>query len=105
MIGSYLVASFVGVSVRKVAGQLIGLKIWVVGAIAVGLSVAAMNITKTVHPPGGACALIAVIGGPNIVALEYGYMATTLGASVTMVALAMLGNNLIFDRQYPVYWI
>jgi CBS-domain-containing membrane protein len=63
-----------------------------------------MNLTKTVHPPGGACALIAVIGGPAVWNLGFGFMATSVGAAVIMVIVAVVGNNLVPTRQYPVYW-
>lgn len=105
VIGSYVFCSFTGVTVRIICMDLIGIQRWVTGAIAVGCAIAVMNLTKTIHPPGGACALIAVIGGDNIRALGYGYMATSFGAAFTMVCVALLGNNLALDRQYPLYWI
>jgi CBS-domain-containing membrane protein len=63
-----------------------------------------MDITKTVHPPGGACAMIAVIGSPMIHALGYAYVLTSGGAAFIMVAFAALGNNVLSMRQYPLYW-
>lgn len=103
VIGSYIVNSVVGVTVRIVS-QHIGIPQWVAAAIAVSFGVLGMNMTKTVHPPGGGCALIAVVGGPSIHALGYGYVLTSLGATFIMVAFAVLGNNLMPNRQYPLYW-
>jgi CBS domain-containing membrane protein len=103
VIGSYLVASITGVTVRLTCNA-IGIPHWVTGAFALGFSIVAMNLTKTVHPPGGACALISVIGGPMIHALGYGYVLTSVGAAFILVAVAVLGNNLVPNRQYPVYW-
>ena len=37
--------------------------IWLAAAIGVSFAIVAMLVTKTLHPPGGATALIAVIGG------------------------------------------
>jgi CBS-domain-containing membrane protein len=53
---------------------------------------------------GGACALISVIGGKMVEDLGYGFMATSVGAAMIMVAIAVLGNNLTPTRQYPLYW-
>jgi CBS-domain-containing membrane protein len=36
--------------------------------------------------------------------LGYGFMATSVGAAIIMVAIAVLGNNLTPTRQYPLYW-
>ena len=102
VIGSYLFASITGVTVRIVCEK-IPIPVWITGALSLGISIAVMNVTKTVHPPGGACALIAVIGGPMIHALGYGYVATSVGASIILVAVAILGNNLIPTR-HPQYW-
>lgn len=63
-----------------------------------------MNLTKTVHPPGGACALIAIIGGPSVTNLGFGYILTSFGGVFIMVVFALIGNNLIPTRKYPVYW-
>lgn len=103
VIGGYLVSSFVGVSTRLICG-FIGIPGWGSGAISLSMSIAFMKLTKTIHPPGGGCALIAVIGGPLIHSLGYGYVLTSTGAAIIMVAVAVLGNNLIPARQYPLYW-
>jgi CBS-domain-containing membrane protein len=103
VIGGFLVSSFIGVTARIICGY-IGIPTWVTGAFAVCLTIVAMNITKIVHPPGGACALTAVIGSPMIHALGYGYVLTSVGAAFIMVAFAILGNNVFPTRQYPLYW-
>jgi CBS-domain-containing membrane protein len=103
VIGGYLVTSLTGVSVRLLC-QRVGVPDFVAGALSLAVGLAAMNLTKTLHPPGGACALIAVIGGKSVHALGYGYVLTSVGASLIMVAVAVLGNNLVASRQYPLYW-
>lgn len=103
VLGGYLFSSIVGVAIR-LAFNLIGSPLWLTGAMAVCVSIAIMNLTKTVHPPGGACALIAVIGGPMVDSLGFGYIVTSVGAAFIMLAVAIAGNNLIPTRRYPVYW-
>lgn len=104
VVGAYFVTSVTGVSTRLFC-QVVGIPDFVAGALSLAIGLAAMNLTKTVHPPGGACALIAVIGGKSVHALGYGYVLTSTGAAFIMVAVAVLGNNLVASRQYPLYWL
>ena len=57
-------------------------------------------------PPGGATALIAVIGGQKIHSLGflYAFVPAGLGAAV-LLAVALLVNNLSKNRKYPEYWL
>jgi len=103
VIGGYIVSSFLGVTTRLICG-FIGIPNWIQGAIAVGVAVIGMTLTKTVHPPAGGSALIAVIGGSLIESLGFGYVLTSAGAAIIMVAVAVIGNNLIPSRHYPLYW-
>lgn len=72
--------------------------------LAVCLSIFVMQLTDTVHPPGGATALIAVIGGSTIHDLGYWYVLcpVALGARI-MVGVAWIVNNLSGEksRKYP----
>jgi CBS-domain-containing membrane protein len=60
---------------------------------------------KTLHPPGGATTLIAVIGGEKIhnLSFVYPFIPATLGAMV-LVLVGLLVNNLPRHRKYPEYW-
>ncbi|MDN3556588.1 HPP family protein [Halomonas maura] len=74
-------------------------------ALAVSLSVLAMQLTHTVHPPGAAAALVAVIGGPDIHALGWWFPLMPVGLGCTvMVLVAILVNNLARHRRYPLQW-
>ncbi|MBE0559144.1 MAG: HPP family protein, partial [Proteobacteria bacterium] len=86
--------------------QLFGGTPWLAAALAVSLATAAMLVTKTVHPPGGATALVAVIGGPKVHALGflYPFIPAGLGALI-LLAVALLVNNISRDRSYPAYWL
>lgn len=76
-----------------------------VAASAVSLSIIVMHLTRTIHPPGGATALIAVVGGSNIHALGYWYVITPIGlGALLMLVIALLVNNLSPHRRYPQYW-
>lgn len=74
-------------------------------AAAVSISIILMHFTRSIHPPGGATALIAVIGGDNIYALGYWYALTPIGlGAVLMLIVALLINNISPHRRYPQYW-
>lgn len=76
-------------------------------ALAVSSSVLLMHLTRSMHPPGGATALIAVAGGEPIRSLGYGYVLfpVLLGVLV-LLAGALVFNNLSRNphRHYPVFW-
>jgi CBS-domain-containing membrane protein len=66
-----------------------------------------MHLTRTMHPPGGATALIAVVGGDHLRALGYWYLLfPVLTGSLILLAGALFVNNLSRNpqRHYPVYW-
>jgi CBS-domain-containing membrane protein len=64
-----------------------------------------MHITRTLHPPGGATALIAVIGGEKIQSLGYLYaLVPTATGAMIMLLVALLVNNMSNSRHYPEYW-
>jgi len=74
-------------------------------ATAVSLSIVLMHLTRSIHPPGGATALIAVVGGDNIHALGYWYVLTPIAMGATlMLIIALLINNLSPHRRYPQFW-
>jgi len=74
MVFGHLIASAIGVGICAFAG--IGL--WQM-AIAVGLAIAAMQLTRTVHPPAGADPLVIMLAG---------------GASVKFLLLPVLAGVL-----------
>ncbi len=72
---------------------------------AVGLSILAMQQFKCIHPPGGATALTAVIGGPSLEALGYEFVwSPVLLNALMIVAIAIAFNGLFSWRRYPAFW-
>lgn len=73
--------------------------------LAVSLSILLMQLTHSVHPPGAAAALVAVIGGSDIQALGWWYPLMPIGiGSAVMLLVAILINNLARHRRYPRHW-
>lgn len=104
LVGGHLVSAVVGVT----AFVLLGDYALLAAPMAVSLAIVAMHFTRTLHPPGGATALIATIGGDRIHSLGYTYVFSPvfLGALV-MLFVALLVNNIPANpkRHYPVYWL
>ncbi|KJZ80141.1 hypothetical protein HIM_00855 [Hirsutella minnesotensis 3608] len=74
---------------------------WIGGALSCACATALMGLTKTVHPPAGATALLAVID-PNLVAIGWLLIPVMLLGCTLMLAIALLVNNL--ERRFPMYW-
>lgn len=98
LIGGHVICALVGVAMHKIIPH----EIWLSSALAVSLSIVLMQITKTLHPPGGATALIANIGSAKIQALGFLYVLNPVLSGATILLLvAILVNNMTSHRKYP----
>lgn len=70
-------------------------------ALAVMLAIAAMLLTRSLHPPGGAVALTAVIGGEGIRQLGVGYVLLPVLLNSLLLLLLALCYNRLLGRRYP----
>lgn len=71
-------------------------------AAAVGLAIGIMHLARCIHPPGGATALAAVIGGAAIHDLGFAYAWSPVAINCLILLAAGLGYNLCFPwRRYP----
>ncbi len=101
LVGGHVLSGLVGVACYQVFGD----TIWVASAMAVSIAIVAMLATKTLHPPGGSTALIAVVGGTKIHSLGYFYAFVPAGSgAIILLIVALLVNNLSKNRKYPEYW-
>ena len=98
LIGGHLISAFIGVLVYKlIPGQ-----VWLSGALSVSLSIVLMQITKTLHPPGGATALIANLPSAKIQALGFFYVVSpVLSGVLILLIVALICNNVTKNRSYP----
>lgn len=95
--GGHLISSFIGVSCALHIGDTM-----VAASVAVGLSIAAMYYLQCLHPPGGATALVAVLGGDAVRELGYGFMLSPVLENVLIILLmAVLVNMPFRHRRYP----
>jgi CBS-domain-containing membrane protein len=101
LIGGHVLSALVGVT----SWQMFSSQMWLAAPLAVATAIAVMHTTKTLHPPGGATALIAVIGGESVHKLGYLYVILPAGAgALIMLLVALLVNNIPKTRRYPEFW-
>ncbi|CAK0780175.1 CBS domain-containing membrane protein [Gammaproteobacteria bacterium] len=101
LVGGHIVSAIIGVACYKLLSDFP----WLAEASAVSTAIAMMHVTRTLHPPGGATALIAVIGSETIHNMGWLYvlMPATLGPLILLV-VALLVNNIPKTRRYPEIW-
>ncbi|HEU4497149.1 MAG TPA: HPP family protein [Flavobacterium sp.] len=98
LIGGHVISATVGVAVQKLLPDVL----WIAAPLAVSLSIVFMQITKTLHPPGGATALIAATASPQLRDLGYFYVVSpVLSGALVLLATALVFNNLTSKRSYP----
>jgi len=98
LIGGHILSALVGVA----ACQILSEQLWLAAPMAVATAIAVMQLTDTLHPPGGATALIAVIGGENIQQLGYSYALLPIAAGAfIMLGVALMVNRMAPGRTYP----
>lgn len=100
LIGGHLLSALVGVACFKYLPDILVLQ----EAMAVALAIMLMQITGTIHPPGGATALIAIIGSEHIHSMGWGYVMPVMMGAVVLLAIALISNNLYRWGSYPQRW-
>lgn len=98
LVGGHVISAVIGVTVQQFLPDII----WLTAPLAVALSIVAMQVTKTLHPPGGATALIAIIGAPKVTSLGYWFvLSPVLSGAIILLLVAMIFNNITSYRKYP----
>jgi CBS-domain-containing membrane protein len=96
LIGGHVISALISVTIYQLWGR-----DEITIALAVSVSIAVMLWTRTLHPPGGATALIAVDTGQGYTFVLF----PVLSGALIMLLVALAVNNLSEDRSYPRYWI
>jgi CBS domain-containing membrane protein len=97
VIGGHLLSALIGVTCAQFLPGVI-----LSSAVAVGLAIWVMYELGCLHPPGGATALAAVVGGEQILSLGYGFLLTPVLLNVAVIVTAAVLFNLLFSwRRYP----
>lgn len=99
VMGGHLVSALIGVTcARYVPEPMIAV------AMAVALSIAAMHYLRCIHPPAGATAVAAILGGEHFRALGYGFVLAPVLLNVLIILLVAVAFNALFPwRRYPAF--
>jgi len=96
IVGGNLVAALIGVTCARWVPDLA-----LAGALAGSLAIVAMFSLRCLHPPSGAVALTAVLGGPAVRALGYAFVLWPVAIDSLLLLMAALLFNVSARRRYP----
>jgi CBS domain-containing membrane protein len=96
IIGGNLVSATVGVACASWIADPV-----VAAALAVALAICAMFALRCIHPPSGAVALTAVLGGPAVHALGYRFVAEPVATQSAMLLCAAIVYHAVTGHRYP----
>jgi len=97
LFGGNLVSALIGITCAQLVPD-----IYIAAALAVGISVTAMHYLRCIHPPGGATALSAVIGGTAVDELGYMFVISPVLLNVLVIFAVAVSFNFLFKwRRYP----
>lgn len=96
IIGGNLISGLIGVTAARFIGDPA-----IAGAVALAFAIPMMFTFGCLHPPSGAVALTAVLGGPAIHAAGYGFVLWPLGVNTILIVFAALAYNNLTGRRYP----
>lgn len=96
IMGGNMIAAVIGVTCAKLVGEPI-----LAAGLAAALAIGAMFIFRCIHPPSGAVALTAVLGGPAVHAMGYSFVLIPVGLNSLLLLLTALFFNNATGRRYP----
>ena len=99
VIGGHVVATAIGLGAVHLLPSIspIGM------GVTVGLAIAAMQLTRTVHAPAGADPLVVLALGPTV---PWSFLLTpVLVGSIVLVVIALALNNVESGSKWPKYWL
>ncbi|WP_421565668.1 HPP family protein [Ochrobactrum sp. EDr1-4] len=96
IIGGNVISALVGITViHFIDNQVLAI------GLGVGLAIAAMSFGRCLHPPGGAAALTAIIGGPAVTDLGYQFALIPVGLNSAMLVILGIAFHRLTRRKYP----
>jgi CBS-domain-containing membrane protein len=99
VLGGHVVSAVIGVSVASIVSNEV-----LAASLAVGVAVGAMHYLRCIHPPGGATAVSAVIGGAEVHDLGFQFVVTPVFLNAMLILLIAVLFNFVFEwRRYPAY--
>lgn len=100
VIGGHVISAAIGVTSAQWIGEPV-----LAASVAVAASIGVMYLLGCLHPPGGATALFAVLGGPAVLQMGYDYLfVPVLMNALVLVIVAVIYNYAFPWRRYPQAW-
>jgi CBS domain-containing membrane protein len=96
VIGGNVISTLVGIAVSQTVPDP-----FMASGLAVGLAILLMSLTRSLHPPGGAAALSAVLGGPTIAASGFGFAIVPVGVNAALMVLVAVVFHRLAGNAYP----
>ncbi len=96
IVGGNVISALVGVVVARFVHDPL-----LASGLAVGLAIGAMSLTRCLHPPGGAAALTAVLGGPTVEAAGLSFPFLPVGLNALALTLIGIVFHRLTWRAYP----
>lgn len=99
VVGGHLVSAAIGVACARYVPDSI-----IAASLAVGLAIGAMHYLRCIHPPAGATALAAVLGGEPLRTMGFSFVVTPVLLNTLIILLVAVAFNAMFSwRRYPVF--
>ena len=96
VVGGNVLSAIVGITVAHlVPGPALA------AGLAVATAILAMSLARCLHPPGGAVALFAVVGGPTITAAGYGFALVPVALNSLVLVAAAYAFPRVPGHPYP----
>lgn len=97
LLGGHLVSGLIGIACLLYVPNPI-----LAASLAAGLSIGAMHYLRCIHPPAGATALAAALGGETVRAMGFGFVLAPVMLNVLIILLAAIAFNALLPwRRYP----
>lgn len=96
VLGGNIVSALVGITVAMLIPQTL-----IAAPLAVGLAITTMMLLGCLHPPGGAVALICVIGGPKVAQAGYLFALNPVAVDSLLLVAAGMAWGRLTKHAYP----
>jgi CBS domain-containing membrane protein len=96
VLGGNLVSTVVGLAAHALVPD-----VMVAAAVGVGTAIAVMMLLRCLHPPGGACALLAATATPAIDEQGLAFVVVPVAVNTVVLLVVAVAVNNVTGRRYP----
>ncbi|WP_345458439.1 HPP family protein [Nocardioides marinquilinus] len=96
VVGGNLVSTAIGLAAHELLGDPL-----VAAGVGVGMAIVAMMLLRCLHPPGGACALLAATATPAIDEQGWAFVALPVAVNTLALLAVALAVHRLTGRRYP----